>query len=266
MAKATAPSRSSGSLTISVGLVNVPVSVYSGTEDTGVKRSRYSPAGNPVGMKNFDKVTGEDVEYGDLVMRYATPDGKLVELSDDEVAAASGASNGAAEVIAVLKRSFLDEYAQESLLQIRPQNGGKAKQSPVAVKAYALLMAALTKMDAFLLVRYSLRGKVRIGAVTGDGYLRVLYFDDEIRQTLAKPDPATSGVTEQELDLATQLLEVYEVDDAPQVEDESSAKVRAYAEAKAEGGDVIEMESTPAPVSDLMAALTASVEAAKKAS
>lgn len=263
--KAPAPGRSTGTLTLSVGLVNIPVAVYGGTQETGVKRSRFSAAGNPVGMRNYDKETGELVPFEELSLRYETDEGVLVELSDEEIAAAVDATNGVAEVVAVVdEEQARREYVTESLLQIRPSNGSAKKKNPVAQKAFALLMGALEKDHLALVVRYCLRGKPRVGVVTSDGFLRVVYFDDEIREAAPMPTVESAGVTEDELELAGALLKAYYVEEAPAIEDEASAKIRAYAETKAAAGEVPEApEKQAVPVTDLMAALSASLDMAK---
>jgi non-homologous end joining protein Ku len=78
------------------------------------------------------------------------------------------------------------------------------------------------------------------------------------------PTIESAGVTDDELELAGALLKAYWEEDAPVLEDEATAKVRAYAETKASSGQVPEQgETKVAPVTDLMAALSASLEMAK---
>lgn len=257
---AKSPSRASGSLTISFGLVSVPVQVFGGIEDSGIKRNRFNKStGNPVGMQNFDKETGEILGYDALELRYTTDDGSIVELTDDEIAAAANASNGFAEVVAFVKNENLSRYHQEGVSQLRPENGKKGKNTP-AQKAFVLLTKAMEDRDVFALVRYCLRGKPRIGAFTSDGYLRTLAFADEVREALPLPE---ATVTDQELAMAGSLVDVLMDEEGPELEDEASAKIRAYANTKAAGGDVSIEEHEVGETVDLMAALTASVQAAE---
>lgn len=264
MAKAAAPSRASGTLTIGFGLVSVPVSVFSGIEDSGVKRQRYSKAGNPVGMQNFDKETGEVVEYGDLQMRYAADDGTLIELTDEEIAYAVGAENGRAEVVGFVPLTQLLRYQQESLMQVRPAAGANKKPSPAFQKAFMLLMTGMEKRKVFALVSYCLRGKPRVGALTPDGFLRQLAFDDEVREAIAMPSVA---LTKAETEMATKLIDTMLLPEAPVMDDEASSRIREYAETKAKSGQGVSIPEKKAidEGEDLMKALEASIAAAQSA-
>lgn len=255
MERADAPTRSSGKLVVGFGLVQIPLSVYTATEDRGVHRSRFSQAGNPIGLKNYDKETGEEVQFADIVTKYIKGDGTAVVLTDDEIAEAAGNANGVADIVAVLSTDLLWNYEQVDLFQVRPSK----KDGPTIGKAFRLLMDALALEDKFVLLKFTMRGKTRIAALTPDGNLRVLSYQDELRALLPMPEATP---TAQELELAKTLLEAFTTDIAPQISNDTAARVRAYAEAKAEGDAPAVKKTEAAPVSDLMAALTASIEAA----
>lgn len=266
MPKAPAPTRSCGSLNIAFGLANVPVKVYSSTEDSKITRNRFVKDAegvyHEVGNKNYNKATGEDVAFPDIVLRYTTDDGTKVELSDDEIAAAVGAENETATVETFLPLSLLGEYVTESLLQVQPGVFGNAKKPSVAtIKALTLLLDTLEKEGVFALVSYALRGKPRYGALTSDGVLRVLFFEEEVREVRERP---TADYSDAEADMARALVQAMTSDTYVPVEDVAAAKVRTYAEAKAAGVEKPTAEAKVASDSvDLMAALSASIEAAK---
>lgn len=256
------PTRASGSMTISFGVVSLPVQYFSATEDGGVKRNRFSPAGNPIKMQNVDSVTGDVVEYGDLKNMYTTEDGTRVELSDEEMAAAASLDgSGTAKVLGVLPMSRLGEYQQSALLQVRPQGGKDKKPSPANQKAFTLLSDALRQEDSFALLQYTSRGKTRAAALTGDGYLRVLAYDDEVRQPLDMPESSGSDA---ELNMARELIRTMRTDERIDLRDTASQSIRDYAEAKAKG-EMPEIKKADVQAGDdLMAALEASLKAVAK--
>lgn len=253
-----APARSSGSLTIGFGMVNVPVKVYGGIEDSSVKRSRFTKDGHEVGMMNYDKETGDKVT--EFVTKYKTADGTLVELTDEEIAAVVGEGSPVANIIAMVPWDEFSKYHAEGLLQVRPASDKKLKASPYD-KAFWLFLSAMREEGVFALVEFTMRGKPRYGALTPDGYLRVLAYENEVREPLPINEVE---VSDPEMVMARSLISTLKADGYVAVEDTASDKVREYAETKAAGNAVIaEAEEVVGSV-DLMAALTASVEAAKQ--
>jgi len=259
-----APSRKTNSFTISWGLVSIPVGMYSGTEDFGIKRNRFTAEGHEVGMKNYDKETGADVEYGDIVMRYRLEDGTTVELSNEEIEAVVQPIKGVATVEAFVPLAHLvaGTYVPDSLAQVRPadrKNGTKTVADPAAQKAFTLFMRAMQEEGVFALVDVVLSGKPRKAAILPDGRMFTLKFDQEIR--LDRPMPAVD-VTDAELQMGRQLISVLRTEEPPALADESTEKVHAYAVAKAAAGDAFEApkpEEAPVASDDLMAALQASL-------
>ena len=259
MTHSPAPNRSSGKLTINFGIIPIPVAVYSGTEDRAVHRSmRHN--GNAVKFVNVDAATGEVISRQETTMVFVMEDGTEVPLSDDEIAKAMGEDNGSCDVIGFYPISELKQYHVADLVQVRPQTlgSGKSVKRPFD-RPFAVLMAALATREAFALVRYTLRGKPRLGALTWDGTMRVLYWDDEVRESLPLPKVDLTGA---ELTMAGQLVDALMGEQAPRIDNTATEKVREYVAAKAKGV-VAEQETTEAPVTmDLMEALKASLSKA----
>lgn len=262
---APAPTRSSGSLTIQFGLVSVPVQLFSSVDADASKVTRQmrTEAGNPVKFINADATTGEVINRSDTHYVYVKDDGTEVPLSDEEIAEAMGENNGDCHVVGFYPMDELSKYTTESLAQVRPATtkSGKNTLHPYD-KPFALLMAALAVEDAFALIRYTLRGKPRLGALTSDGTLRVLHFADEIREARPMPEVPLSA---DELAMAQNLIGLLMENEAPLVENDAIQKVRTYVDAKAAGVTVTEPIKVKAETTDLMAALAASVAAAKAA-
>lgn len=264
--KAKAPARTGGKLTIGFGLVSVPIDVFNGVDDEQgkIKRNMMSPAGNPVSFKKMDAETGEMLEQAQIKMVYTTDDGAKVELTDDEIAAAMGEQNGKCELLGFYPVEQMDRYVVASVMQVRPQSVtvGKKKTFPYT-KPFALLMEGMEAKGVFGLLRYTLRGKPRLGALHYDGTMSVLYWEDEVRESLPMPE---ADLSEGEVAMAVTLIEALLKDEAPVLVNDAAQKVRDYAEAKAAGQPMEVKAAAPATDTvDLMAALQASVEAAKAA-
>jgi DNA end-binding protein Ku len=255
--RAPAPSRATGSGTISFGLVNIPVKLYTGTQDSGIKRSEFTADGvSRVGRVAVNKDTGEVLAQRDIIRCIETQNG-WVTLDDDEVDAASGIVPGVYEVTATVPLATLlgGDYVPQAVHQVRA--AGKAGE-----KGLALLLKALAKTQTFALVYFSLRGKPRYGALLPTGRLYTLLFDEEVRAE--HPAPITAEVNDRELELAVALVEAHR-QARPDVNDTFSDSVRAYAAEKAQGGDIIkpaEPVIATGDASDLVASLAASLDAA----
>lgn len=270
-ALAPAPSRSVGSFSISFGLLNVPVSLYSGTEEVKVKRSQYTRDGQKVGnqtrVKLDDGSYGEPVERADIVKKYATESGALVELSDEELDALATTVPGVADILSVQRLALLNDgtyVPNGQVWQVRASklgSGRQAKPNPGGVKAFALLLAALKAERSFALIRFGKQGTVYHAALLHTGDLIGLYTDAELREEITLPQPE---LIDEEIELARQLLRSAATREPIALENELVTRVREYAEAKAAGEDtaVVELPQATSTV-DLMAQLKASVEAAK---
>lgn len=269
---APAPSRASLSFSISFGLLNIPVAGYTATEAVTIKREQYLADGRKVGsspaVKNEDGSYGAIVDRADIVKKYASDNG-LVDLADDEIDSVLSITPGVADLLAVLDFAFLDggDYVPNGKVwQIRAAklgSGRAAKANPGGEKAFALLLAALEAEESFALIRFSRAGTVYLGALLPDGRLVGLYHDDEVRES--RPIPAQDTVSAEEVALARTLLAGAKSDVRVDVVNDSVAKVAAYANEKAAGVERPAAEVVPAqaPAADLIALLTASVEAAK---
>ena len=101
-ALAPSPQRAYTSFTLSWSLVNIPVSVFTGTESTRVSRKEFieTPTGDiEVGRSPIRKDTGEVVDSADVVRKAEAASGAWVTLSDDEIAEATSTVKGHGEII-----------------------------------------------------------------------------------------------------------------------------------------------------------------------
>lgn len=262
---ALAPTRANISFTLSLGLVNLPLSILTGMEDTKVARSEFvdGDTDHPVGRQPYDKTTGTVVDASVIVRMAQATNGAYVVLTDDEVVQAT-MPKGVAEVVAfVAMKDVKSAYLTEKVDQVRARTSGlKGAQIVAAERAFGLFLAGLKARKVVALIQVALRGPARYAAITPDGDLLMLHPVDAIR----KPKEMGSHVySDKELDLMNQLIASYP-QGTPMITDNTAAAVQAYVDIKATGNG-------PAPLAapnldgadDLFASLMASVDARKEA-
>jgi len=276
LALAPEPGRSTGSVTISFGLLSIPVSLYTQHQVTRTARHEYVADGSggwhSVGRQAYDKETGTPVERADVV-KMVDVDGTLVEIDDAAYAAATGADAlaGRLDIEATVPLDDLWSLfgGDGSVWQVRAKKDKKAGAHAAGERGLALLLAALDKADVAAVGRTALRGgEVRLVALTPDGSLHALRHVDQ--QRAAKPLPEV-GLTDAELDLAVSLVESIGTLDteAEWLSDLGAAEVAKRAAAVAAAGGtatitVLDETPTVLDLDGLLATLTASVEATKK--
>lgn len=265
---AKAPTRSTATLTLGWGLVSVPVSLYTGSQSNGVKRSEYVRGEDgelhKAGTRKYDKVTDENIEYADIVKVYEADEGKLVELSNDEIDAVLQPENGKADIMAFRPMSEWHEgvYITDKLYQVRPAKTGSGKSksvSPATEKAFALLMESMRQEEVFGLVEVVTRGKTSICALLPNGRMFTLLFEDEVREDRPMPEVEFSDA---EIEMGRKLVQTNITKERPELVNHDAEKVHAYANDKAAGKvEAIVEPSEPSGdgESDLMALLGASL-------
>jgi non-homologous end joining protein Ku len=249
-------------ITLSAGLLTIPLSVYTTVEATAVTRREFL-GGNPdvpVGRVSVRRDTGEVVDSLDVTRMAQATDGTWVTLDDAEVAAAVGGAGGC-DVVAFVPNADRDEYLTDGLYQLRPKQDKRGNQA--AVQAFGLLVAGMRRRDVCALVRVTMRGAPRYGLLSADGDLRMIVTADAIRQPLDLPD---TNPSEAEVDMAVSLIEAIGVG-APVVVDDAAPKVQAYVDDKAASGAgaaPADGVTRAAPVMiDLVGLLSESINAAK---
>lgn len=274
MPGAPAPKRASASMTLSWGMVAIPVQLFSGTESTDFSRGEYVKEVDPngvvtylkVGRKPIVKETGDDVDPSLVVKAVEVEDG-VVEISDEEVEAAIGAENGTAQVICFLKQSvlFSGGYVLGDLKQLRPAKRKSGKQTvydPAATQSFALLVAAMRKTGSFAVIKVVTRGKPVFMALLPNGDLYNLLFDEQVRERLPMPEVQ---IEREAIEMGVELIGMSMRDEAPTLRDDASRRIIEYAEAKAKGEAAPIASKAPeaAATPDLMTQLAAAVKASK---
>jgi len=250
---------------VSFGLVNVPVRLYSATENHDVQfRQVHREDGGRIRYQRICSIDGQQVSYDDIAKGYETEDGQMVVLTDEDLADLPTRSSREIAVDKFVPADQIDPMLLDKSYYLEPDK--------TAAKPYALLRDALKAADRMAIVTVSLRARVSIAV------LRVR--DDVIvMQTMLWPDeirsPEFAGLGEDveakpaELAMAGMLVESLAGDYLPdEYEDDYKEAVDALVRAKLEGGEVREVPAprdTGGEVVDLLAALQQSVERARVA-
>lgn len=269
---APAPARSTGTFSISFGLLNIPVAVYTGTEEVKVKRSQWTTSGEKVGNQSAVKLDdgsyGRPVERAEIIKKYETSRG-MIDLSDDEIDALGTTVPGVADMLGVLRfdhlanGSYVPNGQVWQLRAAKLGSGRAAKPNPGGEKALALLLAALKAERSFALLRFARAGAVYHAALLPTGRLVGLYTDAEVREEREAPQVELDSA---EVDMARVLLSTAKSDRVELVNG-LVERVAEYAEEKA-AGTLAEPAVAVSPATqqvDLMAQLQASIDAAKAA-
>nr|MDP9497406.1 Ku protein [Actinomycetota bacterium] len=249
---------------ISFGLVTIPVKLYSATEpkDVSFHQVRRSD-GSRIRYKRVAAADGEEVPYGEIAKGYELSSGETVVLTDEDFKDLPLTTSRAIDVLQFVPLEQVDPIYFEKSYYLEPDKAG--------VKPYALLRDALEQSGKVALVKVALRNRESLGTLrVRDGVfvLETMLWPDEVRD----PDfgflDDTVEVRPQELAMAGSLIETLSGDfDPTQYRDTYREALQQVIEAKIAGADVVQPQDaqpTSGTVVDLMAALRASVEAAKR--
>src|SRR5687768_6465469 len=257
-----------GALTF--GLVNVPVKVYSATEDHDVSLHQvHNKDGGRIRYQRVCEVDGEVVPFSDIDKAYDDGD-KTVVLTKEDLASLPAEKSREIDVVEFVPSDQVDLLTLDKAYYLEPDSA-----SP---QAYVLLRKTLEQTDRTAIVRFSLRQMTRLAAlrVRGDVLvLQTLLWADEVREAAFPALDESVRISAKELELSASLVESFASDfDPSEFADEYQDELRILIEAKLEKGDALdtsetfgdhEEEDTGGEVIDLMEALRASVEKSRAA-
>jgi non-homologous end joining protein Ku len=255
---APAPTRATTSVVLTVGVVPIPLSLFTAVESTAVIRHEFFQGDSnvSVGRTPIRKDTGEVIEQADVVRMAQAVDGAWVALDDSEIEEASGSAGGC-EVVTFVPVKDAGHYLIDGLYQVRPKadkRGGAA-----AAAAFTTLLAGMAARKVNALVRVKLRGTPRFGLLTVSGDLLLIATADSVREALPLPDVKP---VKAEVAMMANLIDAIGVS-TPTVVDDWSPRVQGYVNAKAATNPA--PAKAPANVVDITAVIAASIDAAKAA-
>ncbi|GAA1138899.1 Ku protein [Ornithinicoccus hortensis] len=250
---------------MSFGLVNVPVRLYSATEnhDLSFHQVRRSD-GSRIKYKRVAQADGEEVPYKEIAKAYETADGKTVVLTDEDFKSLPNRSSKEISVERFVPADQIDPILYDKAYYIEPDAMG--------AKAYGLLREALRESDRVAVVTVSVRTRMTMAVlrVLDDAILmQTLLWPDEVRDVGELDHLDEVGEPkDSEVAMARMLVDSMAGDFEPDAyEDDYTVAVEQLVQAKIEGGDVSEVAETEeeddGQVVDLLAALQRSVDRAK---
>jgi DNA end-binding protein Ku len=252
--------------TISFGLLNVPVRMYSAVarRNIALREIRESDSAR-IKHRRVAEGTDEEVPYENIVKAYELSPGQYVPLSKDEMSALAPEKTRAIDVQDFVDIEEIDPMYFDSPYYLGPADG--------AEKAYSLLASAMETSGKAAIARFVFRNKEHLSAIrASDGVLTLttMRFHDEVVPPSelddALPDKKPK-VAKKEQQMAEQLIDSLSTEFEPNAyRDEYREQLLALIEQKAEGKEIVAPEAeapkaTKAP--DLMAALEESIAAVK---
>jgi DNA end-binding protein Ku len=243
---------------LSFGLVNVPVALFSGVTDTDLHfRQLHAKDHTPVEMRRFCAEEDAEVPYEEIANGYETDDGELVVMTDAELAAAAPRKTRTIEI-----EAFVDVEGVDPIHLDHPYVLVPAGDSEGTLRAYRLLVEVMGRTERAALGRFVMRTKeylVLIRTRSDRLTLTTLRWHDEVRPGKDVPTPTKRDKpAKKEVDRAVALIEALACPwDPDRYEDRYQKRLRKIVKEKAKGKtiEVPEEEKEPSPVPDLMAAL-----------
>lgn len=256
---------------ITFGLVNVPVKVYSATEDHDISLHQvHDKDGGRIRYQRRCEICGKVVDYENIDKAYQDGD-KTVILTDEDFKTLPVEKSREIDVVEFVPNDQIDPMRFEKSYYLEPDSK--------SIKAYVLLRRTLEETDRTAIVQFALRQKTRLAAlrVKGDVLtIQTLLWDDELREANFPSLDEAPKITDKELKMSASLVDSLSDDFEPErFTDDYQEQLRTLIEVKLEKGDAVDTEATfgeaeeeeegGGDVIDLMEALRKSVDKNKKA-
>jgi DNA end-binding protein Ku len=252
---------------LSFGLVNVPVALFSGVSDQDLHfRQLHAKDHTPVETHRFCAEEDEEVPYDEIANGYETDDGEMVILTDAELGAAAPHRSRTIDIEAFVDLEHVDPIYFDHPYVVMPSGEAEGIQ-----RAYRLLVEVMSRTERAALGRVVMRTKEHLALIRARQerlVLTTLLWHDEVRPTDPVPAPTKKDrPAKKEVDAAVELIESFSCDwDPTRYEDSFQKRLRKIVKDKAKGKTIEVPEDEgekPTPVPDLMAALEQSLEEAK---
>jgi len=192
---------------ISFGLVHIPVDLHPAVQEhdldlTMLDRRDFSP----IGFKRYNKSTGKEVAWDNIIKGYEYQDGEYVVLSDEDLKQANVKATQSIDILAFVPAEDIPLTYYDTPYYLTPGRGGD--------KVYALLRETLRKADRVAIATVVIRVRQHLCALLCEGdtiILNTLRFPDEIRDTEELKLPARSlksaGISDKEIKMALSLVD-----------------------------------------------------------
>lgn len=192
---------------ISFGLVHIPVDMHSAVQEHDLDLTMLDKRDfSPIGFKRYNKSTGKEVAWENIIKGYEYQEGDYVVLSDEDLKQANVKATQSIDILAFVPAADIPLTYYDTPYYLTPGRGGD--------KVYALLRETLRKADRVAIATVVIRVRQHLCALLCEGdtiILNTLRFPDEIRDTEELKLPARSlksaGISDKEMQMALSLVD-----------------------------------------------------------
>lgn len=248
---------------ISFGLVNIPVKLFSGSESNSLDLDMLRKSDLcPIKYLRVCKRDNKEVPYEEIVKGYEYSDGEYIVLTDKDFENASLEKTHLIDIIDFVDEKEIDTRYFEKPYYLEPDKAG--------AKAYALLREALKRSGKVGVASYVLRNRGTLGVLKPLDDVLVLNqirYQEEVRNPSELKLPSDENLREQEVSLALSLIDQLTVRfDPGKYKDEYIEDLKRIIEEKAQGRQprVEAKQPQPTKVTDMMALLKESLKQKRK--
>lgn len=245
---------------ITFGMVAIPIAMYTATQDNDIHFNQLHKDDNSrIRYKKTCAHCGKEIKSEEIVKGYQYDDDKYVVVTDEEIERIKTEKEKSIQILHFAQLNQISPVYYNKTYQVVPEAGGE--------KAFELLRSSLLIEQKIAIGKAVMGTKDTLMAIIPreDGMIisTMFYAEDikELQKQYSKPN-----VSEQELNMAKMLINSMDTPfDSSKYKDEYQEKLRMLIENKVSGKEVVAAKSdNPGKVIDLMEALKASVEKAKK--
>ena len=248
---------------ISFGLVNIPVKLYSGSESNSLDLDMLRKSDLcPIKYLRVCKTDGREVPYDEIVKGHEYSDGEYIVLTDKDFENASLEKTHLIDILDFVDEREIDTRYFEKPYYLEPDKTGP--------KAYALLREALKRSGKVGIASYVLRNRGSLGVVKALDDLLVLNeirYEAEVRSPEVLKLPSGENIREQEVELALSLIgQLTTKFDPGKYKDTYVDDLKKVIEEKAQGKEPkpAAKEAKPGKVIDMMELLKQSLKEKRK--
>ena len=247
---------------ITFGMISIPVKLFGATESKDIAfNNLHKTCKSRLKQKRWCPVDDREVFQDELVKGFEYTKDQYVEITDEDLESLPVPSKHTIELTSFVKQAEIDPVYFERTYYLEPDQ--------VGAKPYALLLKALKEKQVSAVAKIALRNRESLCVLRASDndllMLETLYYPDEIRTADLAPTPEVQ-VSPPELAMALTLVEMLEEPfDPKKYRDEYRVALLDMIEAKRSGQELVATPAAPLPKTvDLMAALKASLEAARR--
>jgi DNA end-binding protein Ku len=244
---------------ISFGLVNIPVKLYSGSQSNSLDLDMLRKGDLcPVKYRRVCADDEKEIPYNEIVKGFEYSDGNYIVLTDEDFQNANVEQTKTIDILDFVNESEIDLRYFEKPYYLEPDKAG--------IKPYALLREALKKSKKVGIANYVLRNRGHIGLVKPVGsaiILNQMRYADELRNPADLNLPETKAVKDKEIDLALTLIDQWTTKfDPEKYKDTYIEDLKNIIEEKAKGKKPRAKGKAPQPtkVVDMMSLLKKSLK------